>query len=129
MIMTDITTRGEYQNNIDQLVDLEGYDYENIFKLCVDTDKSAYFYNLLKAVNIPTKIEQDLFYTHQVSASQPLTALSHSIYGNMKLWWLICVVNQISNPVKFIPPGKVLKVIKPRHVPYIVDLIKQNLID
>ena len=127
--MTDITTRGLYQNKIDQLPDLESYDFENIFKMCVDPDRSAYFYNIIKTINIPNDIDRSLFTTHVVGAQEPLTALSHRVYGTIKLWWLICVVNNIQNPVGFLPAGSAVKVIKPRNVPYVVDLIKQNLVD
>ena len=127
--MTDITTRGEYQQKIRELPDLESYDFENIFKLCFDPDKSAYFYNIIKTVNVPNTIDRSLFITHTVHAQQSMTALSYSIYGTPKLWWLICVVNNISNPVQFLPAGASVKAIKPRHISYVVDLIKQNLVD
>jgi hypothetical protein len=127
--MTDITTRGQYQNNIKDLKNLETYDFENIFKMCFDTNKQAYFYNILKTVNIPNSINRELYRSVAIPAQTPLTALSFSVYGTMKLWWLICAVNNINNPVEYIPGGTTLKVIQPRHVPYIVDLIKQNLVD
>jgi hypothetical protein len=127
--MTDITTRGDYQNNISELPNLDEYDFENIFKMCYDPDTQAYFYNILKTVNIPVRIEKELFTTYRIPAMQPLTALSHSLYGTMKLWWLICITNQISNPVNYLEPGRVIKVIVPRHVPYICGLIKRSLVD
>ena len=127
--MTDITTRGQFQNNISNLPDLEDLDFESIFKVCVDSKKGIYHYNILKTVNIPNKIERELFTVVNINAQQPLTALSHSVYGTTKLWWLICAANQIINPVKFIPPGTGLKVIKPRYIAYIINLIKQNLVD
>jgi len=127
--MTDITTRGKYQNKIGSLPNLDEYDFENIFKVCFDPSKQAYFYNILKTVNIPNRIEKELFTTHIVVPNTPLTALSHSFYGTIKLWWLICTVNQISNPVKFLEPGSLIKIINPRHVPYIVGLIKRSLVD
>lgn len=127
--MTDITTRGEFQNNIDSLTDLQSYDFEQIFKMCYDSDKQAYFYNLLKTVNIPNKIDSTLYMTIPVPTRTSMTKLSHSIYGTMKLWWLICTVNNIDNPVKFIPGGTLIKVIRPKHVSYIIKLIKQSLVD
>ena len=127
--MTDITTRGKYRNTIPGLSDLESYDFENIFKMCFDTDKQAFFYNIIKTVNIPNNISQDLFEVQVVPPSTSMTALSYRVYGTVKLWWLICTVNNIDNPVEFLPSGVPIKVIKPRHVHFIVNLIKQNLVD
>lgn len=125
----DITTRGKYQNSIGTLPDLESYDFENIFKMCYDPDRQAYFYNIIKTVNIPNNINQDLYDIEIVPPSTSMTALSHRVYGTIKLWWLICTVNNISNPVKFLPSGTPIKVVRPQYVHTIVNLIKQNLVD
>ena len=127
--MTDITTRGEFQDNIAELNNLESYDFENIFKLCYDQKTSAYFYNILRTINIPVNIQRDLYGTIVMPAEMPLTTLSYKTYGTIKLWWLICTVNSITNPVDYIPGGTILKIITPRHVPYVINLIKQNLVD
>jgi len=39
---------GKYQNNIDELPNLEDYRYENIFKIYQKGDKDFYYYNILK---------------------------------------------------------------------------------
>ena len=127
--MTDITTRGAYRNNIPDLTNLDSYDFESIFKMCFDASRQAYFYNIIKTVNIPSTIDDNLYTTIETPAKTPLTVLSHRVYGTVKLWWLICTVNSIHDPVKLLPAGLVLKVIKPRHVPYLIDQIKQNLVD
>ena len=127
--MPNIITRGEFQNNINSLPDLEDEDFENIFKLCVDNNKGVYFYNILKTVNIPTNIEKSMISVHKVNANTPLTALSNTHYGTIKLWWLICAVNNIRHRVKFIKPGRAIKIIKPQYVRYVISLIKQSLVD
>ena len=45
-MMADITTRGQFQNNISNLPDLEDLDFESIFKVCVDSKKGIYHYNI-----------------------------------------------------------------------------------
>ncbi len=127
--MTDITTRGKYQDDIRGLRDLETYDFENIFKMCYDTKNQAYFYNILKTVNIPDNINNSLYTTMTIPAETSLTSLSHMVYGTIKLWWLICLVNNIHNPVKLFPGGTIIKVITPNNVPYIINTIKQNLVN
>lgn len=127
--MTDITTRGKYQDDIQELRDLETYDFENIFKMCYDVKNQAYFYNILKTVNIPDNINNSLYTTMTIPAETSLTSLSYMVYGTIKLWWLICLVNNIHNPVKLFPGGTVIKVITPNNVPYIINTIKQNLVN
>ena len=114
-----------YQNNIQTLPSLEDFNFENIFKVYKDGD--FYFYNLLKTVNFPKNLDTSYYENYKVKGNMPLTALSYKFYGTIKLWWLIILVNQINNPVRFIKPGKTLKIIKPAFVGDILQSIKQNL--
>ena len=115
----------KYQNEIQDLPNLDEFSFENIFNIHQDGD--YYFYNLLRTVNFPKLLEPDTYATYRVKSSSPLTALSFKFYGTTKLWWLIVLANQINNPVQFIEPGKTLKIIKPDLVGSILQGIKNAL--
>lgn len=121
--------KGSYQNNVAELSNLTSYDYEQIFKLYKDSSNSSYFYNILKTVNIPNVISEDLYFIYAVKPKEPLTAMSYTHYKTIKLWWLICSVNQIFNPVAYVEPGTLLKIPYPRYVMGIINTIKQSLVD
>lgn len=116
---------GKYHNDIEELPSLELYNFENIFKLYKDGEH--YFYNILKTINFPEKLDNSYYEKYRVKSSMPLTALSFKFYNTTKLWWLIVLCNNINNPVQFITPGTTLKIIIPQFVPMIMDAIKDKL--
>jgi len=126
---------GQYQNFITDLPNLELYRYENIFKVyqtpnaTTPTGTAApnfYYYNILKNINVPDNIANDVFQVIAVKNTLPFSVLSFQIYGTSYLWWLICLVNGISNPFSSAIAGKQLKIIKPQYVKTILDSIKQQ---
>ena len=91
-----ITDLEKYQNNIKDLPSLDDTRYENIFKLA-KSDK-YFFYNIIKKVSIPDDIQSEIYIEYRINSARPWTSLSHEIYGNQDLWWLICLTNKIYNP-------------------------------
>ena len=118
-----ITDLEQYQNNITTLPTLDDTRYENIFKLAKD-DK-FFFYNIIKKISIPDDIQSEVYIEIRVNSKQPWTTLSDTIYGNQNLWWLICLVNKIYNPINNPELGSVYKVIKPEYVNTILQEIKR----
>ena len=117
---------GDYQNKIESLPDLSKYKFENIFKIH-QTSEDVYYYNILKTVNIPRDIDPGLYYLTRPDSYIPLTTLSHLHYDTIDLWWLICIVNNINNPIQFISPSRVIKIVKPEHVERIISSIKTEI--
>lgn len=73
-------------------------EYGNLFNVYL-TDKGNYFYNILKKLNVPDDIDSSYInkYTTQHGDTWPLIA--YNIYGDVKLWWIICIINKIENPL------------------------------
>ena len=116
----------QHQNSIDELPDLSKYTLENIFPVYKDND--MYFYNLLRTVRIPDNIESVFYSIYNINTPEPLTNISYKFYGTIELWWLICTVNQIDNPVELFPGGTKLKIIKLQYIDKVIDRIKSILI-
>ena len=117
---------GTYQNNIDALPELELYRYENIFKVHQKGDKNFYFYNILKTLQLPDDLNEQVFDYIKFPETLPLTTLSFKIYGTTHLWWLILIVNKIRNPFE-IEGGKTLKYIKKPFLKIVLESIKDQL--
>lgn len=117
--------KNNYHNDIDQLIPLTEYNYENIFTVHQDGD--FFFYNILKTVNFPKNMNDSYYFNHKIKTHTPYTTLSYKFYNTIKLWWLIAIANNINNPVQFIKPGSTLKIIKPDVVPLILTAIKDQL--
>ena len=121
--MTDL---GKFQEGITDLDVLEQYRYENIFKVYETGDKDFFYYNILKKIRLPDDIDNNLLNTVAYNSALPVTTLSYRIYGTTYLWWLIMVVNNISNPVK-IAGGTRIRYIKKQYLKPVIDSLKQQL--
>ena len=118
---------GKYQNNIDELPELELYRYENIFKVYKAGSKDFFYYNILKKITLPDDLNNTYFDFIVLNKNTPLTTISYEIYGTTYLWWLILVVNKIDNPVKSLPVGKKIRFIKNKFIKDVIDNIKNQL--
>lgn len=126
------TTLGDYQNNIPALSSLDVTNYERIFKISEATtdNKNFYFYNILKKIEIPSTIDDEYLSFYTVPSKLPLTILSYKLYGDMKLWWLIYLLNRetIGTNIFVIPGGIQLQYIKPELVPVVLQQITEIII-
>lgn len=113
---------GEYQGDINTLPSLGTYKYENIFKLHQDPS-GQYYYNPLNAVYLPYNMDVSFYY--HITLLRPLawTVISYNEYGTIDLWWLICLTNNIFNPLIYPPNGSNLKIIKPEYLQLIINSI------
>lgn len=117
---------GVYQNNVATLPTLRTTRYENIFKLYT-TDISQYYYNLIQSIYLPDSIAEEFLYYQAISNKMPWTMISFNAYRTMDLWWLICLVNKIYNPVKSPERGTVIKIVKKEYVSIVLSEIKNAL--
>lgn len=103
--------------------------YENIFtsyELTNDNNDTYMFHNISSKVSLPADIDQNVFEYWVVPGRLPFTSLSYRIYGDMHLWWLIMLANNIRNPVKLLAPGSSIRVIKQEYVGTILDNLRKQ---
>jgi len=117
-----ITDLEKYQNNIKDLPSLSDTRYENVFKLA-KSDK-FFFYNIIKKISIPDDLQPDIYFEYRINSIKPWTTLSSEVYGTQDLWWLICLVNKVYNPINNPELGAVYKIIKPDFINVILQEIK-----
>lgn len=118
--------KGEFQNNIPELPKLNLYRYENIFKM-YKTKNDQYYYNLLNTVQFDENLNPSVYYTISVSQRLPWTMISFNEYETMDLWWLICVVNGINNPLELPEINQSVKIIRKEFLKFIIDEIRLKL--
>lgn len=117
---------GKYQNKITELPNINNLRYENIFKL-YKLENNQYFYNLLRNIVVPDDIDEEKLVYYPVSKKLPWTMISFNIYGNIELWWLICLVNKVDNPVLTPDIGTVIKAISPEYLKTVIAEIFSSL--
>ena len=117
---------GDFQNSINTLPSLRNTRYENIFKLYL-TSNNHYYYNLLQSVFLPENINPEYIFYQQVTYKMPWTTISYNAYKTIDLWWLICLTNNIYNPIEIADKGTLLRIIKPQYVSAVLSEIRTAL--
>lgn len=102
---------------------LSPQQYENIFNVYEDSD-IGYFYNILRTVNFPTDLDPDSYNLYVVEPLDTWPLISWKIYNSIFLWWTICALNNIQNPIEGLPVGQEIKVLKPMYLQNILNSIK-----
>jgi hypothetical protein len=99
-----------YQNEINELPRLNQDRYENIFNVYLNED-NKYYYNLLQNISFPTDLPEGMFTKYTVSPGDTLPYISYKLFGTINMWWVICLINQITNPTTKLEPGTILRVL------------------
>jgi hypothetical protein len=86
---------GQYQNEVPSLSSLGIKDYERIFKVFKESidNKDFYYYNILKKIDFP-EIDSRFVKLHEVRSRTAMTIVSHQIYGDIKSWWILYLLNK-----------------------------------
>lgn len=112
------------QNDLEDVkYSLAPQQYENIFEVYEDSD-IGYFYNLLKTVNFPTDLDPTIYNIYVVRPGDTWTLISWSVYNNISLWWAICSLNNIQNPLDMPTPGTKIKILKVAYLQRILNDIR-----
>jgi hypothetical protein len=98
-------------------------NFENVFNVYEDKESEKYFYNLLKTVIIPEDLDEEYFDYYAVKFGDMWPTISYKFYNDVTLWWVICSTNQITDATKNPEVGKLIKIIKPRYLPEILNQI------
>ena len=113
-----MSIQGLYQNDITTLQKLDLQHYERIFKVFDEeiNNKVFYFYNILRKIDLPDNIDSTVTSLYEVKTTLPLTILSYNIYGDIRLWWLLLLLNKqtIGENIFMVPGGVQIKYILPQ---------------
>jgi hypothetical protein len=120
----EITELGLKRNHVPALGRIDNVFYETLFKV-YKVDKH-YVYNILRKVSIPDgTLDNRFFEILYVQTSTPWTSVSYKAYRTIKLWWLICIVNRITNPVYNAQPGVPIRILKSQYIKDILSTMDQ----
>jgi len=121
-----MSTNGLHQNDIPELPRLTQYNFENLFKVYTDRD-DLYYYNITNSIFFPDDIANDAYFNYRISGSNiSWTYLSYIHYGTIKLWWVLCTLNNVDNPMILPEPGTFVKILKPNALRDVLQQIQQN---
>ena len=114
------------QNTFSDLPTLSLYRYENFLNVYTD-DNGFKFYNLLRGINIFPADNTQVEDAYTIEYNDTWQLISHKYYNTMDLWWLVCVYNQIQNPIKMPDVGTQIKLLKSNYVSTILTELNSQL--
>jgi hypothetical protein len=114
------------QNNIPELPKLTTENYENIFNVYT-TEEGNYYYNLLQTISFPPNLPEGFFEYYDIVPGDTWPFISYKIYNTPNIWWLILLMNDISNPIDALVVGTRIKVPKSKVIKIILsELLTQS---
>lgn len=124
MAVTEFTEKsfGEITGN-----DKNKFSFLRLFNILLDEDRDTKFLNIFRSYIIDEDALRDIsfFETYEVSNGEYWDNVSYNLYDSPYLWWVIALLNNITNPFEELSDGDALNVLKDDYVYQLVtDLEK-----
>jgi hypothetical protein len=103
------------------------FSFLRLFNTLLDEDRETKFLNIFRSYITNENILSDIafFGTYEVSNGEYWDNVSYNLYETPYLWWVIALLNNISNPFEELEDGDILSVLKEDYVyQLITDLEK-----
>ena len=98
---------------------------ENLFKLYKDDKTESFYYNICNSVFFPKDMDISTWQKWQVPGSGiSWMYISYLIYSTTDLWWLLCILNNIDNPLTPPAGGTIIKILSPNTLRNILSQIQ-----
>ena len=109
---------------------LDNTSFLNLFNILLDTDRSTKFLNIFKSYVINDDVTTDIvFYdSYEVEAPAYWDSISFDVYGTPQLWWILALMNDITNPFEELEAGENIKILRPDYLYVLmkdIDKIKE----
>ena len=103
---------------------LDPQNIENLFNIYNNEDGS-YYYNILKTVNFPEELDPNIYSTYTTLPKDTWPLIAWKFYGDVRLWWIICAVNNIIDSVGQPKIGTTIKILGSNIVRDVLVQIKE----
>lgn len=114
------------QSEFTDLPKLSFFRYENFFNIYKNDDDTK-FYNLLNSVNILPAKDSSVEEEYTVKMNDTWLLISYKYYGTIFLWWLVCLYNEIQNPVKNPEIGNKIKLLKKEYIGTVLETLNKQI--
>lgn len=95
-----------------------------LFSILDDVSNNTYYLNIFRTyvTNVSALNDNSFYELYEVDNNDWWDSISYRFYNTPQLWWVICIVNNITNPFEELYPGKVLRILKNS---YIYNILKE----
>jgi hypothetical protein len=94
------------------------FSFLRLFNTLLDEDRETKFLNIFRSYVTNEDISSDIsfFETYEVSNGEYWDNVSYNLYETPYLWWVIALLNNISNPFEELEAGDQLNVLRDDYV-------------
>lgn len=94
------------------------YSFLRLFNTLLDEDRETKFLNIFRSYIANENIFSDIsfFETYEVSNGEYWDNVSYNLYNTPYLWWVIALLNNISNPFEELSDGDQLNVLREEYI-------------
>lgn len=94
------------------------YSFLRLFNILLDQDRSTKFMNIFRSYVINDRIFSSVnFYgTYEVSNGEFWDNIAFNLYENQYLWWIVALVNNVTNPFEELEDGQLLLVLREEYI-------------
>lgn len=97
-----------------------------LFKIGNEISNNTKYLNIFRSYILnKSNLNKSSFYDlYEVDNDDWLDTIAFKVYGSPALWWIIAIVNDISNPFEDLETGNILRILKPNYIYNILKEIK-----
>lgn len=99
------------------------YSKSNLNLIHID-DNDNYIYNPVTNINFVGAEDANLS-TYKVVTGDTWPLISYRMYGNTKLWWVLCQLNNVNDPFE-LAPGQDIMVLTQEAINLVLSSISEN---
>lgn len=93
-----------------------------LFNILLDDDRVTKFQNIFRSyiLSEDDSIDASFYTTYEVGNDEYWDNISYNLYETPYLWWVVAIINNISNPFEYLESGTILKVLRREYIYQIV---------
>lgn len=121
--MADITSKVDetfYELTGNQIANTS---YLRLFNILLDIDRETNFVNIFKSVTVNEDAQSDIliYDTYEVAEGEYWDNISYEVYGTPFLWWVVALMNNVSNPFEELEAGQNVKILRLENLQTVFD--------
>jgi hypothetical protein len=99
-------------------VEKSAFSFLRLFNTLLDEDRETKFLNIFRSYIVNEDIASDIsfFETYEVSNGEYWDNVSYNLYETPFLWWVIALLNNVTNPFEELEDGDQLNVLRDDYV-------------
>ena len=99
-------------------VEKNTFSFLRLFNTLLDSDRETKFLNIFRSyvINEDTLSDISFFETYEVSNGSQWDNVSYDLYQTPFLWWVIALLNNVTNPFEELNEGDQLTVLRDDYV-------------